>query len=48
MSKKKKTNSSKVVASQSELPAVNEAVDTATQEQTAQSEKRAKRQSKML
>lgn len=38
MSKKKKTNSSKVVASQSELPAVNEAVDTATQEQTAQSE----------
>lgn len=38
MSKKKKTNRSKVVASQSELPAVNEAVDTATQEQTAQSE----------
>lgn len=38
MSKKKKTNSSKVVASQTELPAVNEAVDTATQEQTAQSE----------
>lgn len=38
MSKKKKTNSSKVVARQTELPAVNEAVDTATQEQTAQSE----------
>lgn len=38
MSKKKKTNNSKVVASQTELSAVNEAVDTATQEQTAQSE----------
>ena len=38
MSKKKKTNNNKVVASQTELPAVNEAVDTATQEQTAQSE----------
>ena len=34
MSKKKKTkNNNKVVASQTELPAVNEAVDTANQEQ---------------
>lgn len=35
MSKKKKTNSSKVVASQTELPAVNEAVDTVNQEQSS-------------
>ena len=35
MSKKKKTNNNKVVASQTELPAVNEAVDTVNQEQSS-------------
>ena len=35
MKKKKKTNNNKVVASQTELPAVNEAVDTANQEQSS-------------
>lgn len=38
MSKKKKTNNNKVVASQTELPAVNEAVDTVNQEQSSASQ----------